>query len=156
MLDISVNQALQSGIVKHGDTVVITAGVPVGKAGTTNIMKVHSVGNSLVKGQGIGRKHAVGKIVIAKIRQEALEKVTEGSILVTYMTDRDMVPAIEKCSAIVTVEGGLTSHAAVVGLNLGLPVVVGVKDAFEIFSEGQVVTVDASTGLIYEGRNRVL
>lgn len=156
MLDISVNQALQSGIVKHGDTVVITAGVPVGKAGTTNIMKVHSVGNSLVKGQGIGRKHAVGKIVIAKNSQEALEKVTEGSILVTYMTDRDMVPAIEKCSAIITIEGGLTSHAAVVGLNLGLPVVVGVKDAFEIFSEGQVVTVDASTGLIYEGRNRVL
>ncbi len=72
------------------------------------------------------------------------------------MTDRDMVPAIEKCSAIITIEGGLTSHAAVVGLNLGLPVVVGVKDAFEIFSEGQVVTVDASTGLIYEGRNRVL
>ncbi len=79
-------QALQSGIVKHGDSVVITAGVPVGEAGTTNIMKIHVVGNSLVKGQGIGRKHAVGKIVIAKNSARSIRK-SDGRFNPSYLYD---------------------------------------------------------------------
>lgn len=156
MLELSVNEALHSGLVKHGNKIVITAGVPVGGAGTTNIMKIHVVGNVLAKGQGIGRKSAFGKVVIAKNGQEAVEKVTEDSILVAYSTDRDMVPAIEKCKALIAVEGGLTSHAAVVGLNVGIPVIVGVEDALNVLKEGQEVTVDATTGLIYDGHASVL
>jgi len=142
--------------VKHGDNVVITAGVPVGEAGTTNMMKIHVVGSVLAKGQGIGRKNAFGKVVIAKNSKEVLEKVSEHSVLVTFSTDRDMMPALEKCQALITEEGGLTSHAAVVGLNLGIPVIVGVKDAMSIFKDGQEVTVDANSGLVYEGHNSVL
>ena len=67
-----------------------------------------------------------------------------------------MIPAIEKSSALITVEGGITSHAAVVGLNLGIPVIVGVENAFEIFKDGQEVTVHAKTGAVYEGLNNVL
>lgn len=156
MLDLAINESLTSGVVKHGDNVVVTAGVPVGAAGTTNMMKIHVVGSILAKGQGIGRKNAFGKVVIAKNSKEALEKVDEHSVLVTYATDRDMVPAIEKCQALITDEGGLTSHAAVVGLNVGIPVIVGVKDALTALKDGQDVTVDASSGLIYEGHNNVL
>lgn len=156
MLEKSVSVGLESGLVKHGDNVVITAGVPVGEAGTTNIMKIHVVGSVLAKGQGIGHKNAFGKVVIAKNSKEAIEKADEHSIVVTYATDREMVPALEKCKALITVEGGLTSHAAVVGLNLGIPVIVGVKDAFTIFQDGQDITVDASSGLVYEGHNIVL
>ncbi|WP_062355160.1 pyruvate kinase [Bacillus kwashiorkori] len=156
MLESSVKESLKTGIVKHGDLVVITAGVPVGEKGTTNIMKIHVVGNILAKGQGIGRKTAFGKIVTAKTAQEAMEKVTDRSILVTYSTDRDMVPAIEKCSALITEEGGLTSHAAVVGLNLGIPVIVGVDNALEVLKDGVEVTVDAGSGTIYEGHASVL
>lgn len=156
MLEQSVKESLESGIVKHGDKVVITAGVPVGEAGTTNIMKIHVVGNVLAKGQGIGRKTAFGKIVVAKDGKEAVEKVKNNSILVTFSTDRDMIPALEKCSALITVEGGLTSHAAVVGLNIGIPVIVGVEDALAIFKDGQEVTVDAASGTIYEGHASVL
>ena len=130
MLENAVNESLNSGFVSHGDLVVITAGVPVGKAGTTNLMKIHLVGDILAKGQGIGRKSAYGKVVVAKDAQEALTKVTEGSILVTIGTDKEMVPAIEKCSALITEEGGLTSHAAVVGLNIGIPVIVGVEKCY--------------------------
>ncbi len=61
-----------------------------------------------------------------------MQKSAPGDILVTYGTDRDMMPAIEKAGAIVTVEGGLTSHAAVVGLSLGIPVIVGVENAIEV------------------------
>ena len=84
MLDKAVDCSLNSGIVKYGDNVVITAGVPVGEAGTTNLMKVHVVGNVLTKGQGIGRKSANGKVVLARNSEEAIQKVTDGSVLVTY------------------------------------------------------------------------
>lgn len=156
MLDIAVEESLNSGIVSSGDLVVITAGVPVGEAGTTNLMKIHVVGDILAKAQGIGRKSAFGKAVIARNAAEALEKVTDGSILVTIGSDREMVPAIEKCSALITEEGGLTSHAAVVGLNLGLPVIVGLDNATKIIKDGQDITVDSQRGIIYNGHASVL
>ncbi|MBT2689358.1 pyruvate kinase [Bacillus sp. ISL-47] len=156
MLDIAVEESLNSGIVASGDLVVITAGVPVGEAGTTNLMKIHVVGDVLAKAQGIGRKSAFGKVVIARNAEEALAKVTEGSILVTIGSDREMVPAIEKCSALITEEGGLTSHAAVVGLNIGIPVIVGVERATTLLKDGQEVTVDSQRGVIYNGHASVL
>ncbi|WP_042354814.1 pyruvate kinase [Bacillus rubiinfantis] len=156
MLEIAVEESLNSGIVQRGDLVVITAGVPVGEAGTTNLMKIHVVGDIITKAQGIGRKSAFGKVVLAHNADEALEKVKPGSILVTIGSDREMVPAIEKCAALITQEGGLTSHASVVGLNLGIPVIVGVENALSLFNDGQEVTVDAARGIIYNGHASVL
>jgi pyruvate kinase len=156
MLEVAVEESVNCGLVKHGDLVVITAGVPVGEAGTTNLMKIHVVGDIIAKAQGIGRKTAYGKVVVACSAKEALEKVVEGSILITIGSDRDMVSAIEKCSALITEEGGLTSHAAVVGLSLGIPVIVGVENATKLFKDGQEITVDASRGVIYNGHASVL
>jgi pyruvate kinase len=156
VLDNAVDESLNSGLVSHGDLVVITAGVPIGQAGTTNLMKIHVVGDILAKGQGIGRKSAFGKVVIAQNAEEALQKVKEGSILVTVGSDKEMMTAIEKCSALVTQEGGLTSHAAVVGLSLGIPVIVGVKEATQLFKDGQEITVDAQSGVVYNGHASVL
>ncbi|NWQ42985.1 pyruvate kinase [Bacillus sp. EB106-08-02-XG196] len=156
MLDNAVEASVNSGIVKHGDLVVITAGVPVGEAGTTNLMKIHVVGDIITRAQGIGRKSAFGRVVIAHDAKEAIEKVKPGSILITLGSDRDMMPAIEKCAALITQEGGLTSHAAVVGLNLGIPVIVGVENAIELFRDGQEITVDATRGVIYNGHASVL
>ncbi|TYR82174.1 pyruvate kinase [Priestia megaterium] len=156
MLDNAVNDAVKTGIVSHGDLVVITAGVPVGESGATNLMKVQVVGDVLAKGQGIGRKSAVGQVVVAKTAAEANEKMTEGAILVTNSTDRDMISAVEKASALITEEGGLTSHAAVVGLSLNIPVIVGVEGATTIFTDGQDITVDASRGVVYNGHASVL
>ena len=149
MLDVAVQEGVNSSIVTHGDLVVITAGLPVGETGTTNIMKIHVIGDVLAKGQGIGRKTAFGKAVIATSAKEALDKVNSGSILVTNATDRDMVPALEKCSALIVEEGGLTSHAAVVGLNIGIPVIVGVENGLDI-------TVDSRSGYVYSGHASVL
>lgn len=156
MLDVAVEESVNSGLVKHGDLVVITAGVPVGEAGTTNLMKIHVVGDIIAKAQGIGRKTAYGKVVIAKDAAEALAKVKEGSILITIGSDREMMSALEKCSALITEEGGLTSHAAVVGLNLGIPVIVGVENATKLFKDGQEITVDSGRGVIYNGHASVL
>ncbi|WP_449537226.1 pyruvate kinase [Ferdinandcohnia sp. Marseille-Q9671] len=156
MLDNSVESALNTGIIKPGDLVVITAGVPVGECGTTNIMKIHVVGNTIANGQGIGRKTAFGKVVVAATSEEAEAKMYDGAILVTPATDRDMVKYIEQASALITEEGGLTSHAAVVGLSLGIPVIVGVENATALLKDGQDITVDSSRGVIYEGHANVL
>ncbi|CDQ39333.1 pyruvate kinase [Virgibacillus sp. CM-4] len=156
MLDIAVERGLQTGIVEHGNRVIITAGVPVGESGTTNLMKVHVIGDVIGKGQGIGRKSAYGKAVVVKSAEEAIQQVEEGDILVTYGTDREMMPAIEKASGIITEEGGLTSHAAVVGLSLGIPVIVGVKNVFDLINNGEDITIDGTKGDIYQGHTRVL
>ncbi|WP_252314612.1 pyruvate kinase [Sinobaca sp. H24] len=156
MLDITVTESLKSGRVEHGDLVVITAGVPVGESGTTNIMKVHVIGEVAAKGQGIGRKTASGKVVIAKNAEEAKQKMVPGAILITYGTDKDMMPAFEQASSVITEEGGLTSHAAVVGLTLGIPVIVGVDEATDLFEDGEEITVDGARGDIYRGHASVL
>src|SRR5690625_5267739 len=102
-------KGLHSGLVKHGSKVVITAGVPVGESGTTNLMKVHVIGDIIAKGQGIGRRTAFGQAFVAENEQHAIENIQEGDILVASSTDRDMMPAIEQASGIITEEGSLTS-----------------------------------------------
>ena len=156
ILELAVDESLKHGFVNHGDAVVITAGVPVGEAGTTNLMKVHIIGDLLARGQGIGKASVVGKTVVAKNAAEALAYETEGHILVTVGSDRDMMPALENCIGLITEEGGLTSHAAVVGLSLGIPVIVGVKEATSLIRHGQEITMDAETGVIYKGHASVL
>ncbi|MGJ9457184.1 pyruvate kinase [Oceanobacillus sp. CF4.6] len=156
MLDIAINKGLDTGLCKRGSRVIITAGVPVGESGTTNLLKVHVIGDVIAKGQGIGRRSAYGRVVFAKSNEEALSNVQDGDILVTHATDRDMMPAIEKAAAIITEEGGLTSHAAVVGLSLGIPVIVGVSNVFKLLENGQDITVDGTKGDIYEGHASVL
>ncbi|BCB05111.1 pyruvate kinase [Bacillus sp. KH172YL63] len=156
MLDMAVEESVNSGMTKHGDRIVITAGVPIGESGTTNLMKIHVVGDVVAKGQGIGRKSAYGKAVVAMNAEEAVNNTQPGSVLITIGTDKDMMPALEKCSALIVEEGGLTSHAAVVGINLGIPVVVGVDNATNLFTNGQEITVDATRGVIYNGHASVL
>lgn len=156
ILELSVDEALKRKYVDHGDVVVITAGVPVGEAGTTNLMKVHVIGDLLARGQGVGKASVVAKATVVRNASEALAYGAEGCILVTIGTDREMMPVIENCVGIITEEGGLTSHAAVVGLSLGIPVIVGVKEATTLIKHGQEITMDAETGVIYKGHASVL
>lgn len=156
MLEHSVTESINTGLVKHGDRIIITAGIPVGEQGTTNLMKVHVVGDVLAKGQGIGRKSAYGKAVILKDSKEKLGEVSPGSIIISTGTDRDMVSILEQSAGLITEEGGITSHAAVVGISLGIPVVVGVENATKLIKDGQEITVDANHGVIYNGHAGVL
>ncbi|MGJ9382403.1 pyruvate kinase [Salipaludibacillus sp. CF4.18] len=156
MLQLSVDGALKSGLVKNGDLVVITAGVPIGEKGTTNLLKVHVIGEVVARGQGIGRRSATGNVVVANTAEEAIAKTQKGDIIITKSTDRDMMIAFEKASAVITEQGGLTSHAAVVGLNLGVPVIVGVENATQMFTDGDEITVDGTHGKIYKGHASIL
>ncbi|WP_141504082.1 pyruvate kinase [Paenibacillus luteus] len=156
MFENAVKGAMSTGFLSLGDTVVITAGVPVGRAGTTNLIKIHHIGELLAQGQGIGSQTAIGKIVVARTPEEAIAKTTQGSILVTISTDKEYMPAFEKAGAVITEQGGITSHAAVVGLNLGIPVILGITNATELLKDGMEVTIYGETGVIYHGQSKVL
>ena len=158
MIERSVEASLAEGLIKCGDLLVITAGVPVpfGVPGTTNLIKVHIVGKILARGTGIGNRAVVGKVRICMTPQEAFDKIKTGDIVVAASTDRDYVAAIQNAGAIITEEGGLTSHAAIVGLNLGIPVVVGVDGATKQLKDGSTITVDSMRGLVYRGSTTVL
>ncbi|MGI6648815.1 MAG: pyruvate kinase [Bacillota bacterium] len=156
MIEESINASLKAGMIRRGDLVVITAGVPAGVPGTTNLIKVHLVADVLVSGTGVGNRGVVGRVCLALTPNEARTRMRPGDILITRSTDREFVPAMEKAAAIVTEEGGLTSHAAIVGLTLGIPTIVGAADAVRKLTDGEMVTVDSVRGLIYRGVTRVL
>ena len=156
MFDLAAKKAQERGFAKEGDLILIVAGVPVGESGTTNVMKVQLIGSTLVKGQGVGEESVVGNVVVAHNAEEANKKINEGDVLVTEMTDKDYLPALEKASAVVVENGGLTSHAAVVGIAMGLPVVVGAKNATSLVKDGDTVTVDSRRGVVYKGASRSL
>jgi pyruvate kinase len=152
----SVEATIQNGYAKEGDLVVITAGIPAGLSGSTNLIKVHIIGKILLKGTGIGDRSVSGKVCIGGNEAELLSKFNDGDILVCVNTAKDMVSFMERSSAIVTEHGGLTSHAAIVGLNFGVPTVVGAEDATTILKDGDIITVDSLTGQIYKGETRVI
>ena len=107
-------------------------------------------GEILVKGLGASPGIGVGKVKIV-LSQDEIAKVEEGDVLVTTMTTPDMVPAMKKAAAIVTDEGGLTCHAAIVSRELGVPAVVGTEKATKVLKDGMIVTVDGEKGVVYAG-----
>ena len=155
MIDNAISKALDHGLVKNGDLVTITAGAPVGIPGTTNLIKVDVVGKPVIEGQGVGKKTVTGVVKIVKNANEANEKIEKGDILVTEMTDKNFIPAMKKAKAVITSQGGLTSHPAIVGLNLGIPVVVNAGEVFQLLSNEETVTVDGVRGLVYRGRAHI-
>jgi len=156
MFDLAAAKAVETGLAKEGDLILITAGVPVGERGTTNLMKIQLIGSKLVQGQGVGDETVIGKAVVANSADEANKKAVEGGILIAKNTDKDYLPAIEKSSAVVVENGGLTSHAAVVGISMGIPVIVGATSAIEKISDGELITVDSRRGIVYHGASNAL
>jgi len=147
MIDQSVTAARQAGLVEDGQLVIITAGVPVGVSGTTNMMKAHLVGDVLVAGIGIGGQNATGNVCIC-LQSADLPKFRPGDVLVALSTDNSMLEAMRQASAIITEEAGMSSHAAIVGLTLNKPVVLGATGATRKLEDGQAVSVDSKRGIV--------
>ena len=156
MFELAAKQAVDLGFAKEGDLILITAGVPVGERGTTNVMKIQKIGSKLLEAQGIGEKSIVSNAVVANSAEEAIAKAKDGMILVVPTTDKEYMPAIEKAAALVVEDGGLTSHAAVVGIAKDLPVIVGAKDATTTIKDGELITVDSRRGIVYRGETTAI
>lgn len=154
MIDRSVETACAAGYLKDGDIAIISAGVPTGVSGTTNLIKVHVVGDVLLRAKGVGSKSAKGRVVVAQERDlKDLEiRFHAGDVLVASMTSNDMLPIMRNASAIVVESNDPTCHAAVVGLALGIPVILDDSmQATHILRDGMGVTVDPQSGYVYNG-----
>lgn len=151
MMELAAKVAKEEKFAKEGDLIIITAGVPVGERGTTNLMKIQLIGTKLTSGQGIGDKSVIGKAVVALSAEEAIAKVTEDCILVLKNSDKDYTPAFEKAAAVIVEAGGLTSHAAVVGIANGIPVIVGAENVTALVQDNELITIDSRRGIIYRG-----
>ena len=124
---------------------------------TTKAKEVEEVkvyGEPILKGLGSSPGSATGKVKIIR-SMEDLAKIEEGDILVAKMTSPDMVISMHKSAAIITDEGGATSHASIVSRELSIPAIVGTKNATGTLRDGQTVTVDAYHGLVYHGEVEV-
>jgi len=150
----SVQAALEGGYIKHGDLVVLTAGIPAGTPGGTNLLKVYIVGDIVAQGMGIGHEPVMGRAAVIH-NEHDLHRLVEGDIVVITDAGSNLVPYLDKIKAIITEAGGLTSDAAIMGLNYNIPVVVGVKGATQLIGDGMLITVDTPRGAIYRGFARV-
>ena len=133
-----------------GDLVVMTAGTLQGVSGSTDLIKVEVVTAVLGTGQGVGEGSVSGRARIAH-DTAAIKDFHTGEILVVPCTSADYVDAIRRAGGIITEDASLTSHAAVLGLRLGIPVIVGVDKATEIIRNGTIVTLDVSRGVVCSG-----
>ena len=154
LIETSIERALDADLLHKGDSVVVTAGMNVGKVGSTNLIQVIHVGHKLVQGQGIGKRAATG--TICKVRTKSdLENFRPSMILAVAALENEMGTTAAQAGGIIAEEGGFTSPAAIIGINYGIPVIVGASGVMDAVKTGDVVTLDVATGSVYAGKINV-
>jgi pyruvate kinase len=146
----AMNIAQEKGFLREGDLVVMTAGTLQGISGSTDLIKVDIVSAVLGHGVGIGEGAVSGRARVAHTGLDVTD-FNPGEILVVPHTSADFVEAIRQAGGIVTEDDSLTGHAAVIGLRLNIPVIVGVKNATETIRDGTILTLDTRRGLVHSG-----
>lgn len=154
LIDASLKDALAAGLIKKGDSLVVTAGMHVGKVGSTNLIQVVNVGEKIVSGQGIGKKATSG-IVLRVEKKADLDAFKPGMILAVASLENEMGTKAAQAGGIIAEEGGFTSPAAIIGINYGIPVIIGAKGAMDALETGDLVTLDVATGSVYAGKINV-
>lgn len=149
-LQASLNAAQEQGLVVEGDLIVRTAGTLQGVSGSTDLIKVEIVTAVMGQGSGVGQGSVSGRARVAHHSAEVRD-LNEGEILVAPHTDASYIDAMRKAAGIVTEEDSINGHAAVLGLKLGIPVIVGVHNATELIRSGTLLTLDVRRGLVYSG-----
>lgn len=148
MIEGSVAVAKEAGLIHDGEIAVVTAGVPAGIAGTTNMIKVHLVGSSLISGAGVGNENVKGVLCVCRTLEDVKQKFRPGMILVVPHTNNEMLPYIRDAIGVITEENGMGSHAAVVGLSLNKAVIVGAIGATRTLQDGMKVSMDCRQGSV--------
>ena len=152
----AVNICVREKLLPEGELVVITAGVPVGRPGSTNVVEVLTTGQILLSGTPLSHKNASGKVCIARTPQEAIDKVTPGCILVVRQLSEGYRPVLDKVGAVLFESGLLFSEGNALAMDYGLPCIVGVADAFSTLMDDDVVSIDGTRGLVYRGNVRLV
>ena len=153
LIEMSTALAEKNGYLHNGELTVVTAGVPVGVSGTTNMIKIHMVGNCLATGVGVGRGKtdlvsASGKACVCRTLEEVKAKFRPGMVLVVPSTSNEMLSYVRDAAALVVEEPGLNSHAAIVGNSLLKPTIVGAAGACSHIRDGLDIAVDCAHGSV--------
>ena len=144
----AVDAAVKNGLVHDGELVVLTAGVPLGISGTTNLMKVHVVGHLLSRGLGLHGGKVVAPLCVIRNLEKDAKDFNTGDVIVCHQTTREMFSMLRKSSAIVLEDDNPEGHGAIAGMSLDIPVIIGAKNATNILKSGAVVTVDGEKGTV--------
>ena len=151
LIEMSTSLAKENGYLHNGELAVVTAGVPVGVSGTTNMIKIHMVGNCLATGVGVGPENndvASGKACVCRTMDEVRAKFKPGMVLVVPSTSNEMLSFVRDAAALVVEEPGLNSHAAIAGKALLKPTIVGAAGATSHIRDGLMVAVDCAHGSV--------
>lgn len=148
LFDHAVQRAKEEKLIQDGDLVVITAGVPLGIPGTTNLLKVQTVGDVILTAKGIGKGQARANVCVAKSEAEARENFRQGDILVMPQTSNEIMDLLKKASGIIVSSKGADCHAAIVGLTLDIPVLVGACGCTNVLRSGTMIILDAEKGIV--------
>ena len=153
LIEMSTSLAKENGYLHNGELAVVTAGVPVGVSGTTNMIKIHMVGNCLATGVGVGRENAdvtsaTGKACVCRTLEEVRAKFKPGMVLVVPSTSNEMLSYVRDAAALVVEEPGLNSHAAIAGKALLKPTVVGAAGPPSHIRDGLMIAVDCAHGSV--------
>ena len=153
LIEMSTSLAKENGYLHNGELAVVTAGVPVGVSGTTNMIKIHMVGNCLATGVGVGREgadvtSATGKACVCRTLEEVRAKFKPGMVLVVPSTTNEMLSYVRDAAALIVEEPGLNSHAAIAGKALLKPTVVGAAGATSHIRDGLMIAVDCAHGSV--------
>lgn len=149
-----VKVAQDENLVKSGDLAVITAGIPLGVSGTTNMLKVHLVGDVLVSGTSINNRNYCGHLCVCATEKEAQANFNAGDILVISKTTNNILPLLRTAGGIITEEDGMSSHAAIVAMALDKPVIIGAKNATKLLKTGTIVKIDGARGLVFNATGK--
>ena len=148
LVEMAVHTAEKAGFVRQGNLVVVTAGIPVGVTGTTNMIRIYQVGGSLLSGIGVGDRKAGGPLCVCHTLEELPDKFHAGDVLVVPYTTNELLPYIRQAAAVISEEPGANSHAATVGLTLDKPVIIGAENATARLKDGVMVSVDCTRGIV--------
>lgn len=148
LFDHAVEAAEKAGYVKSGELAVITAGVPLGISGTTNIIKVHVVGHILVTGKAMVKKKICASLCVCKNEEEVKKYFKPGDILVISETSNNIMEELKQASGIIVEQDGINSHAAIVGLSLDIPIILGANNATHILKSGAIIVLDGEKGTV--------
>ena len=154
LLDKCAEVTLNKGYVKKGDLVVMAAGIPANYVGSTNMMKVHIIGDILLQGKGTTDVAAYGTALYVKDSKDAMDNVQDGDILVVKKLSRDFMDVLDKVSGIIVEDDEMSTSVVIECAAKDIPIIYGAQDAIDIIKTGSFITMHSKkgVGIVYSGR----
>ena len=153
MISEAIEEAKKENYLSSGDKVIVTAGVPVGLSGSTNLIKIENIEEIIARGTGLGNGKITAKAIVVNELNDLVNFFKNGNIIVSKFTNKEMMPYIKRTGGLVTEKAGYTSHGAVVGVSLAIPTIVGAKNITEKIKTGDIISINSTDGTISQGNS---